>query len=70
MSGLSYWDAGVDVDAGNRVVEEIREVVRSTYRSEVLGDLGEFSRRIFPNIESPSWCRGQTGLGRSCGSPL
>jgi phosphoribosylformylglycinamidine cyclo-ligase len=38
----SYRDAGVDVDAGNRAVEEIKEAVRSTYRPEVLGDLGGF----------------------------
>jgi phosphoribosylformylglycinamidine cyclo-ligase len=32
----------VDVDAGNRAVEEISEAVSSTYRPEVLGDLGGF----------------------------
>ncbi|MDR1740526.1 MAG: phosphoribosylformylglycinamidine cyclo-ligase [Synergistaceae bacterium] len=39
---VSYRDAGVDVDAGNRAVEEIREAVRSTYRPEVVGDIGGF----------------------------
>jgi phosphoribosylformylglycinamidine cyclo-ligase len=39
---FSYRDAGVDVDAGNRAVEEIKEAARSTYRPEVLGDLGGF----------------------------
>jgi phosphoribosylformylglycinamidine cyclo-ligase len=39
---FSYRDAGVDVDAGNRAVEEIKEAVRATYRPEVLGDLGGF----------------------------
>ncbi len=39
---LSYRDAGVDIDAGNRTVENIREAVKATYRPEVLGDLGGF----------------------------
>lgn len=39
---LSYRDAGVDIDAGNQSVEEIREAVTSTYRPEVIGDLGGF----------------------------
>jgi len=39
---LTYKDAGVDIDAGNASVELIKESVKSTYRSEVLGDLGGF----------------------------
>lgn len=39
---LSYRDAGVDIDAGNQTVENIREAVKATYRPEVLGDLGGF----------------------------
>ena len=37
---LTYKDAGVDIDAGNRSVELIKNSVRATYRPEVLGDLG------------------------------
>lgn len=39
---LTYRDAGVDIDAGNRAVELIKNKVKSTYRPEVLGDLGGF----------------------------
>jgi phosphoribosylformylglycinamidine cyclo-ligase len=39
---LTYRDAGVDVDAGDEVVSRIGPLVRSTYRPEVLGDLGGF----------------------------
>ncbi len=39
---LTYKDAGVDIDAGNASVELIKESVKSTYRKEVLGDLGGF----------------------------
>ena len=38
----TYADAGVDILAGERAVELIREEVRSTFRPEVLGDIGGF----------------------------
>ncbi|MBT8131024.1 MAG: phosphoribosylformylglycinamidine cyclo-ligase [Gammaproteobacteria bacterium] len=41
-SSLSYRDAGVDIDAGNRLVERIRDSVSRTRRPEVLGGLGGF----------------------------
>ena len=40
--GLSYRDAGVDIDAGNALVERIGETVKRTSRPEVLGGLGGF----------------------------
>lgn len=39
---LSYRDAGVDIDAGNALVEKIKSVTRSTNRPEVLSELGGF----------------------------
>lgn len=41
-SGLSYLDAGVDIDAGNELVERIKPAVKSTSRSGVLTGLGGF----------------------------
>ncbi|SHE27433.1 phosphoribosylformylglycinamidine cyclo-ligase [Thermomonas hydrothermalis] len=41
-SGLTYRDAGVDIDAGNAVVERIKPLVRRTLRPEVLGGVGLF----------------------------
>jgi phosphoribosylformylglycinamidine cyclo-ligase len=40
--GITYADAGVDIDAGDRAVELIKDKVRSTYRPEVVGDIGGF----------------------------
>ncbi len=40
--GLTYADAGVDIEAGNEAVRLIRGAVRSTYRPEVLADIGSF----------------------------
>jgi len=39
---LSYKDAGVDIDAGNALVERIKPAVRSTLRDGVLGGIGGF----------------------------
>jgi phosphoribosylformylglycinamidine cyclo-ligase len=39
---LTYAAAGVNIAAGERAVELIKDAVRSTYRPEVLGELGGF----------------------------
>ena len=41
-SGLSYLDAGVDIDAGNELVERIKPAVKSTHREGVFSGLGGF----------------------------
>ena len=40
--GATYAAAGVSIDAGDRAVDRIKSSVRSTYRPEVLGDVGGF----------------------------
>ncbi|WP_363348038.1 phosphoribosylformylglycinamidine cyclo-ligase [Methylocystis echinoides] len=40
--GLSYSDAGVDIDAGNRLVDMIRPFVRATRRAGADGEIGGF----------------------------
>jgi phosphoribosylformylglycinamidine cyclo-ligase len=40
---LSYRDAGVDIDAGDLLVERIKGHVRRTHRPEVMGGLGGFA---------------------------
>ena len=40
--GLSYKDAGVDIDAANQSVEMIKKWVGMTKRPEVLADIGSF----------------------------
>lgn len=41
-SGETYKAAGVDIEAGEAAVERIKPLVRSTYRPEVIGDIGGF----------------------------
>lgn len=40
---VTYKDAGVDIDAGNKAVELMKTSVRRTFRPEVLTDLGSFA---------------------------
>jgi phosphoribosylformylglycinamidine cyclo-ligase len=39
---LTYRDAGVDIDAGNALVNRIKHVTKATNRPEVMSDLGGF----------------------------
>lgn len=43
MSQISYKDAGVDIDAGNQFVENIKPLVKSTFTKNVLGGIGSFA---------------------------
>ena len=43
MSQISYKDAGVDIDAGNSFVENIKPLVKSTVVPGVLGGIGSFA---------------------------
>ena len=39
---LTYKDAGVDIEAGNKLVERIKHLALRTRRSEVIAGLGGF----------------------------
>ena len=41
-TGNNYLDSGVDIDKGNRVVEQIKPYLRDTHRSGVMGNMGDF----------------------------
>lgn len=43
MSGVSYKDAGVDIDAGNEFVSRIKPLVSATFDKHVLGSIGSFA---------------------------
>ena len=43
MSQISYKDAGVDIDAGNSFVDNIKPIVKSTFTPNVLGGIGSFA---------------------------
>jgi phosphoribosylformylglycinamidine cyclo-ligase len=64
---VSYRDAGVDTGEGARAVDAIRAAVRSTYRSEVIGDIGGFgglfSAAAFKDMEEPVLVSGTDGVG-------
>lgn len=62
---LSYKDAGVDIDAGNALVERIKGTVKATRRPEVLGGIGGFGAlcRIPKGYESPILVSGTDGVG-------
>ena len=38
----TYRDAGVDIDAQDRALEQVKKMVRNTYTSDVLSDQGAF----------------------------
>ncbi|MGN1392664.1 MAG: phosphoribosylformylglycinamidine cyclo-ligase [Succinivibrionaceae bacterium] len=62
---LSYKDAGVDIDAGNALVDNIKSVVKKTTRPEVMGGLGGFGAlcRIPTNYKKPVLVSGTDGVG-------
>jgi phosphoribosylformylglycinamidine cyclo-ligase len=43
MSQISYKDAGVDIDAGNSFVDNIKPIVKATFTPHVLGGIGSFA---------------------------
>ncbi|EKU71727.1 phosphoribosylformylglycinamidine cyclo-ligase [Selenomonas sp. F0473] len=66
MEKMTYRDAGVDIDAGNKSVSLIKDCVRATYRPEVLGDLGGFGGLFALNMkdyEEPVLVSGTDGVG-------
>ncbi|MCW8108128.1 phosphoribosylformylglycinamidine cyclo-ligase [Alteromonas ponticola] len=62
---LSYKDAGVDIDAGNQLVERIKEVTKRTHRPEVKGGLGGFGAlcEIPAKYKRPLLVSGTDGVG-------
>lgn len=64
--GLNYKDAGVDVEAGYKSVKLMGEHVKSTFRKEVLSDIGGFGG-LFSlaqmKMEEPVLISGTDGVG-------
>ena len=43
MGDISYKDAGVDIDAGNKFVSNIKSIVKTTFNKNVIGGIGSFA---------------------------
>ena len=62
---LSYKDAGVDIDAGNALVDRIKSAVKRTTRPEVMSGLGGFGAlcELPTHYTSPVLVAGTDGVG-------
>lgn len=62
---LTYRDAGVDIDAGNTVVERIKPLVQRTFRPGVMGGLGGFGALfdLAGRYREPVLVSGTDGVG-------
>ncbi|MGJ8453950.1 phosphoribosylformylglycinamidine cyclo-ligase [Pseudothermotoga sp. U03pept] len=63
--GLSYKDAGVDIDAADLAVQMMKKYVHSTYTKGVLGDIGSFGGffQIEGDYKNPVLVAGADGVG-------
>jgi phosphoribosylformylglycinamidine cyclo-ligase len=62
----SYRDSGVDIDAQDEALREVRRIARDTYTPGVLSDIGSFGglfRGTFEGIESPILVSSTDGVG-------
>lgn len=64
---MDYKNAGVDIEAGYKAVELMKEHIAGTMRSEVLTDIGgfsgAFSMETFKTMEQPTLVSGTDGVG-------
>src|SRR5688500_11553170 len=62
---MTYRDAGVDIDAGNELVERIKPLVRRSFRPEVMGGLGGFGALfdLTGKYREPVLVSGTDGVG-------
>ncbi|MEW6133852.1 MAG: phosphoribosylformylglycinamidine cyclo-ligase [Pseudomonadota bacterium] len=65
MSSISYKDAGVDIDAGDALVERIKPLAKATMRPEVLTGIGGFGAvvEIAKKFKEPVLISGTDGVG-------
>jgi len=66
QAGLKYKNAGVDIDAGNQLIEQIKPAIRKTNRPGVLGSIGGFGGMFelpWHEYQSPVLVSGTDGVG-------
>ena len=64
---MDYKNAGVDIEAGYKSVELMKQHIAKTMRPEVLGGIGgfsgAFSMNSFKDMEEPTLVSGTDGVG-------
>jgi len=65
LSPLTYKDAGVDIDAGDQLVENIKPLAKRTMRPEVIGGIGGFGAlvEVSKQYKNPVMVSGTDGVG-------
>src|SRR5688500_6827440 len=65
MATISYRDAGVEIDAGDELVERIKQFAKATRIPEVLADVGGFAGlcAVPGGVEDPVLVSGTDGVG-------
>ena len=68
MNKIDYKSAGVDIDAGNKAVNQIKDSVKSTFSKNVLTGLGSFGslynlKPLFKKYENPVLVQSIDGVG-------
>ncbi|MFP6823790.1 MAG: phosphoribosylformylglycinamidine cyclo-ligase [Pseudomonadales bacterium] len=63
--GLTYLEAGVDIDAGNELVQRIKDAAKRTHRPELLGGIGGFAAlaSLPEKYQEPLLVTGTDGVG-------
>ena len=69
---ITYKDAGVDIDAGNRLIDRIRPLAKATMRPEILGGIGGFAAlsRLPSGYREPILVSGTDGVGTKLKSAI
>src|SRR5947209_17673424 len=65
-NGLTYADSGVDIDAGNRLVDMIKPMVRATARAGAEAEIGGFGGLFDPKaagVKDPILVAAPDGVG-------
>ncbi|MEO0324679.1 MAG: phosphoribosylformylglycinamidine cyclo-ligase [Myxococcota bacterium] len=65
MAGLTYRDAGVDIDAGERLVDRIKPLAAATRTADILGGVGGFAGlcKVPEDLDEPVLVSGTDGVG-------
>jgi len=64
--GVTYSEAGVDIEKANQLVQGIKNMVKETHTPGVIGDLGGFGGLFAPDLkdyERPVMVAGTDGVG-------